>query len=66
MHENIVDCNVMNLYSVKDPNNIINIKYKNSSAKLYLYQKIQKWIKIDIVFTVINNSLFEGQNFIFY
>ena len=33
LHENIVDCNVINLNSVKDPNNIINIKYKNSSAK---------------------------------
>ena len=36
LHQNVVDCNIINL-NMKDPSDIINITYKNSSAKTSLY-----------------------------
>ena len=36
LHQNAVDCNIINL-NMNDPNDIINIKYKNSSAKSTLF-----------------------------
>ena len=36
LHENIVDCNVVNL-NKKESFDIINIKYKNSSAKSSIF-----------------------------